>query len=296
MRQGIVFYEKAVATDPNYALAYAEMADAYRRLASAGFAHPTDVCPKARQYATRALELDRSLAEAHTALAWVLFMYEWEWDAAEAELKQALGLSPKSFDVRFAYAHFLSDAGRHDEAVAQIRRAKELGPTILIISATESMILNAAGREDEAVLAAKQALDFDENFWPAHLQLGSAYYRQKRFADAVAHLQRAKYIAPTAYQARSSLGLVYAVMGNKRAAYEILNELEDPGKDTYVPFHKIAMIYNALGKKEKALDLFDRALAEREAHLMDIRTERSLDNLRSDPRFIRLLKAMRLIP
>lgn len=294
MRQGIAFYEKAVTADPNYALAYAGMADAYRRLASAGFARPKEVCPKAREFATKALELDGSLAEAYIALGWIDFMYDWDWDAAEAKLKRAIDLSPNNPDAHFAYAHFLSDAGRHDEAVNEIRRARMLGQTTLITYAVESMILNAAGREDEAILPAKKTLDFDRNFWPARLQLGIAYYRQKRYGDAITELEKANELAPQAYQAMSSLGLVYAAMGDKKRAYAILNEMEHPTNGRYFPFHKLAIIYNALGQKEKALNLVERALEEHETHLVDIRSEKSWDNQRSEPRYRELLKKMNL--
>jgi DNA-binding winged helix-turn-helix (wHTH) protein/tetratricopeptide (TPR) repeat protein len=294
MRQGIAFYEQAIQADPNYALAYAEMADAYRRLASAGFAHPREVCPKAREFATKALELDASLAQAYIVLGWLDFMYEWDWGAAEANLRLAIDLKPNDPDAHFAYAHYLSDAGRHEEALAEIRRARELSPTTTITHAVESMILNAAGREDEAVLAAKKALDFDLNFWPARLQLGIAYYRQKRYAEAVTELEKANELAPDAYQALSQLGLVYVAMGNKKRVYSLLSEMESRSKESSFPFHRIAAIYNGLGQEKKALDLLERSLEERESHLMDIKIERGWDNLRSEPRFLNILQKMNL--
>ncbi len=294
MRQGIVFYEKAVKTDPNYALAYAEMADAYRRLASAGFARPKEVCPKAREFATKAVKLDESLAQAYIVLGWIDFMYEWDWEMAETNLKRAIDLSPNDPDAQFAYAHFLSDAGRHDEAVAAIRRARDLNPTTLITLAVESMILNAASREDEAVLSAKKTLDFDLNFWPARLQLGIAYYRQKRYAVAITELEKARELAPDAYQALSQLGIVFAAMGDKDRAYAVLRDMESRSKEQYIPFHLVAAIYNGLGQKQKALDLLEISLEERETLLVDIKIERGWDNLRSQPRFINILRRMNL--
>jgi DNA-binding winged helix-turn-helix (wHTH) protein/Tfp pilus assembly protein PilF len=294
MLHGIGFYEQAVQADPKFALAYAEMADAHRRLASAGFEAPTQVCPRARMFANEALRLDPSLAQAYVVLGWLDFMYEWDWSAAEKNFKRAIDLSPKDSDAYFAYAHFLSDAGRHEEAIAAIRRARELSPTNTITHAVESMIMNAAGREDEAVIAAKKALDFDLNFWPARLQLGLAYYRQKRFAEAATELERARELAPSAYQALSHLGVVYVAMGDKERAYKLLDEMEHPSEERYIPFHRIAAIYNVLGQEQKALELLERAVDERETHLMDIKVERSWDNLRSEPRFQAILRKMNL--
>ena len=290
--RAIGFYEQAIKADPKYALAYARMGNANRVLASAGFARPKDVLPRAQVLARKALELDESLAEAYLALGWLDFIYDWDWVSAETMFKRAIELSPNNFQSHIGYALFLTSMERHEEAVAEARRARELSPMTLIVLALESQILLAAGYEDEAVLRAKQALDFDPNFWVARLHLGGAYSRQKRYAEAIVELEKARAIAPKSFAPLMWLSGVYADMGDKERLYTILNEMEQQSKESYVPFHSFAAVYNSLGQKDRALDLLERSLEEREAHLDTIIIDRRWDNLRSNPRFLNLLRKM----
>ena len=199
LRQAIGFYEKAIKADPNYALAYAHMATAYRGLALAGFARLKEVLAKVESLARKALEIDESLGEAYLTLAW-LDGLNGDQASAETNYKRAIQLNPKDFQAHLGYAMFLSiTMKRHEEAVAEARQARELSPMTPIVLALESQILLAAGRQEEAVLRAKNALEFEPNLWVGHLHLGAAYRRQKRYAEAIVELQKAKELAPGSF-------------------------------------------------------------------------------------------------
>ena len=290
LRKSIGFYELAVTADANYALAYADMADSYRRLGLAGFARPNEVFAYAKSPAKKAMELDESLPQAYVVLGWIDFLYGWDWSAAEIKLKRAIELSPNNSDSHLAYAHFLSCAGRHQEAVSEVRIARALNPTTLILRAMESQFLLFAGQEDEAIFQSKKALDLDPNFWVALNQLGRSYSFQKRYNEAIVELTKAKELAPLSSEPPMQLGYVFAAMGNHKKAYEILNEMNRQSKVRFVPFYSFAMIYNGVGEREKALDLLDKSVDERESQLTFLQIDIRWNNLRSDPRFIKILE------
>lgn len=290
LRQAIGFYELAVTADPNYALAYSDMADAYRRLGIPGFAPPNEVFVQAKSQAKKALELDGSLPEAYAVLGWIDFLYDWDWNAAESKLKRAIELSPNNSDSHLGYAHFLSCFGRHEEAIAEVRLARELNPTTLIVLAMESQFLLFAGQEKEAIRQSKKALDLDPNFWVALNQLGRSYSFQKRYNEAIVELMKAKELAPGSPEPIMQLGYAFAAMGDHKKAHEILDEMKRQSKTRFVPFYSFAMVYNGLGHKEKALDLLDKSVDEREAQLTFLKVDVRWNNLRSDPRFVKIFK------
>jgi serine/threonine-protein kinase len=290
LRRGIGFYELAITADPNYALAYAEMADSYRRLGIPGFARSKEAFPQAKSIAKKALELDESLSQAYAVLGWVAFFYDWDWRDAEIKMKRAIELSPNDFDAHLAYAHFLSNAGRHQEAVAEVRLAKALSPTTLIVLSMESQFLLYGGQDEEAIQQAKKVLDIDPNFWVALNQLGRAYSFQKRYNEAIVELKKAKELAPGSVEPIMQLGYAFAVNGDHKKANEILDEMKQQSKDRFVSFYSFAMIYNGLGKTEKALKLLERSVEEREAQLLFLESDVRWDNLRAEPRFVEMVR------
>ncbi|MCM3903896.1 MAG: winged helix-turn-helix domain-containing protein [Pyrinomonadaceae bacterium] len=293
LRQAIGFYEQAIKADPNYALAYAHMATAYRSLAHAGFARLKEVLAQVEWLVRKALEIDESLGEGYFMLAW-LDNLNGDPASAETNYKRAIKLNPKDFQAHRGYAGFLSNMKRHEEAVAEARQASELSPMTPIVLALESQILRNAGKVDEAVLKAKNALEFEPNLWVGHLHLGAAYHRQKRYAEAIVELQKAKELAPGSYVPLSSLGRVYAEMGDKERVIAILKELEQQqAKKGHVPLHSIAWFYHWLGQNRKALDLLERSLEERDGLRANL-TDKGWDNLRSEPRFQNILRQLNL--
>jgi len=290
LHQAIGFYEQAIKADPNYALAYAHMAEAYTAMANAGFAYFKDVDPQIQTLARKALELDESLGEAHLQLARV-DSRAWNWTSAESRYKRAIQLSPNDSHAHIGYALYLTGMGRKEEAVEEARQAEKLSPTTPIVLALESQVLYWAGHADEAIRQAKKALDFEPNFWVAHLHLGLAYATQKRYSDAITELEKANELEPGTRRPKRYLAYVFAEMGNREKAFGILAEMKRSNNrpDSYY----LAKIYNALGEKDKALDLLERSLEEPE-QIGFIKTDRSWDNLRSEPRFKNVMRRMNL--
>jgi len=290
--KAIDFFDQAIKADPNYALAYAHKADAYRILGMSGFANYNDVLPKVLELAQRALEIDGSLAEAHLQVAWYDYVYLRNLTVAETEFKRVIEMSPSDFQAHLAYALLLSFTNRHQEAVAEARRARELSPMTPLMFALESQILLRAGHEEEAILQAKKALDFEPNFWVAHLYLGSAYASQNQYDQATAEYEKAIQLAPETFFPKTALARLLVRTGDHKKAYAIVRELESRRSERFVPLSQLAAIYNGLGNKDRALDLLEKAVEERELPRLNLREQPLFDNLRSEPRFQNILKRM----
>ncbi len=290
MRQAIKFYQQAIDADPGYALAYAGMADAYRTL-PIGYAVPAkEAFPQVKALARRALELDAQLAEAHTALGWAGFFFDWDWSAAEKEFKRALELSPNNSDAHRGYAHFLSNAGRHDEAIVEGRWARELDPLTLITNALEGQFLMFAGRNDEAITRLQKTLTLGPDFWSAHNMLGRVYLRQGRYAEAIAELSTAKQLSVGSTEPIMQLGYALAKSGNRAKALATIVELKSLAADRHVPVYTFAIIYNGLGETNEALNYLEKSLQEREVQITFIKIDTRWDNLRAEPRFQELMR------
>ena len=292
MRKAIGFYEMAIRTDPNYALAYAGMADAYRTLASAGYAPGNEVCPKAKELAERALTIDGSLAEAHIVLGWVALLYSWDWATAEKELQKAIELSPNDSEAHRAYAHLLSNSGRHEEAVREGRLARELAPLTLITAALESQFLKYAGRDAEALERATKTLELDPDFWVTHNIIGRIYLNQNRLPEAVAEFRRAVDLSGGSPEPLGQQGYAYAVSNDIERAREIIDRLENLSKERFVPAYSYALVYNGLGETEASLDELRRSFSSREVQLIFITVDPRWDNFRNEKRFVDLITEM----
>lgn len=290
--KAIDFFDKAIKADPNYALAYAHKADAYR-VVGGRFASNNEVWPKVLELAQRALEIDGSLAEAHLQIAHY-YSYLRDLTAAEAKFKQVIEMSPNDFQAHLGYALFLSNTNRHEEAIAEARRARELSPMTPLVFALESQILLRAGHKDDAILQAKKALDFEPNFWVAHLHLGLAYASQKQYDQANAEYEKAIQLAPETFSPKIALARLFILRGDHKGAYAIARELESHRSERFVPLSSIAEIYSGLGDKDRALDLFEKALKEGDIFGFNRLENPSFNNLRSEPRFREILRRLNL--
>jgi Flp pilus assembly protein TadD len=268
------------------------MADAYRTLAIAGYAPGNEVCPKAKELAERALAIDDSLAEAHIVLGWIHLLYTWDWSEAEKELVKAIERSPNDSEAHRAYAHFLSNAGRHDEAIREGRTARELAPLTLITATIEVQILFYADRDAEALDRGARTLELDPNFWVIHNVIGRIYLRQKRYPEAFAELQRAIELSGESPEAIAQLGYGYAISSANEDAYNTIHRLETLSKERFVPSYSFALVYNGLGKTDIALDHLDRAFQAREIQLSFLRVDPRWNNLRNEKRFTELITRM----
>ncbi|HEX9959542.1 MAG TPA: protein kinase, partial [Pyrinomonadaceae bacterium] len=223
-KRAVEYFNEAIATDPNYALAYAELAFTYRILVGSGSLDPKEFTPKAEAAALKALELDETLADAHFALAF-LKMNAWEWSAAEFEFKRAIELNPNLARAYIGYSGYLSRTGRHDEAIEEIRRAKELDPLSTIINGNYGLVLYFAGRYEEAIKILRETLEFDPNFSFAHLYLGYNYAANGMFAEAIEAYRKAFSLGQETPSNKIFLGAAYAGAGEKEKAETILSEL-----------------------------------------------------------------------
>ncbi len=294
IRKAIAFYGQAIELDPTYALAYAGMADAYRTLAITAYAPSKEVCPQAKALALQALKIEANLAEAHIVLGWIAFWYEWDWNVAESELKRAIELAPNNSDAHRAYAHFLSNLGRHDEAIAEGRRARELDPLSLITNALEGQFLFYAGRTDEAFTRYNKTLEIEPNFWTAHNHLGRVYIHQGRYAEAISALIKAKELSGGSTEPIAQLGYALAKSGNREQAQATLADLKSLAAKRHVPAYNFAMIYNGLGEKQEALNYLEKSFGEREVQLTFIKVDTRWDDIRVEPRFVDLMRRMNL--
>ena len=292
LQQGIEYFQQAIEAEPGYALAYAGLADSYNSLANYNALPPNEAFPKAREAATRALELDNSLAEAHTALAFTAFVYDWDWDGAEREFKKALELNPKYAPAYQWYASCLAILGRHDEAVVAAAKAKELDPLSLIVNAHLGRMFYYAGRYDEAVEQFQKILAHDPKFFVARRYLGQAYEEMARPDEAIRELSQAVNLSG-GVMVKGELGHAYAAAGKKDEARRILAELQAASSQQGRSF-LIAVIYAGLDEQDRAFEYLEKAYQEKAERMAYLKVDPRLKNLHHDPRFARLLQRIGL--
>jgi len=295
-KQAIQYFEQAIRLDSNYAPAYAGMADAYAELSNLDFLPPNESFPKARAAALKALDIDPSLPEAHTALAEVSWWYDWDWSAAEREFRRAIELNPTSAVAHFHYANMLSTMGRFDEAIAECKRAQELDPLSLIVNVGFGYIYTLAHRFDEAVPWYRKGLELDPNSNIGHAELAWNYAFKGQTKEAIAEYEKlAKVPTPRTDQLLSGgLGYVYAVSGKRDEALKIVSQFEKLASERYVDAYQIASVYAGLGAHDKAFHWLGIAAEERTASLVYLKTDPFFDNLHSDARFSDVLRRVGL--
>ncbi len=288
----ISYFEQAIELDPRYALAYTGIADAYRGRTVGGEMPSSEAMPKSKAAATRAIELDDRLAEAHANLGHIYFWYEWDWKAAENQHRRALELDPNSPDALQFYAHLLSGTGRHAEALAKIKRARELDPLNLRVGAIEGMLLLHAGKVDEAIARLQKTLELDPNHRITLMMAARAYAEKGMFAEAVAATNKAREISPISSEPIAYGTYALAKLGKIAEARAALEQLLKSSTERYVPPYSIALVYNALGESGKALDYLEKAFAEKDVRMVWLKVEPKWNNLRNEPRFVDLMRRM----
>lgn len=289
MRNAVTSFEEAIRLDPGYAPAYAGLAHAYHELAY--YVEPKEVMPKAKEAAIRALKLDDTDAEAHAALAWIKWHYDWDWSGAEEEYRRAIESNPSSRLAHAQYAVYLDAMGRLKESLQEHKMVLELDPLSLIGRTSLGNTYYAARRFDEAAEQYQKTLELDANFADAHAGLGMAYARQGKFQEAIAQLQKATQL-DTDPGFTESLAMVYAVSGNRNEAGKILDLLVKSSRKRYVPPVGIATIYSAMGKQDQSCKWLERGYDARDSSLADIYVDPDLDGLRSNPCFRNLIRRM----
>ena len=286
--KGRDYFQQAIDKDPNYALAYAGLADAYNALGGFDTLASKETFPKAREAAEKALKLDESLAEAHSALAVVKFSYDWEFTAAEREFRRALEINPNYSDAHKMNSYYLTAMGRFDDALKEMTRAQELDPLNLEKIAGSGEVLYHQRRYDQAIEQYRKALEMDPNSGFVHWALGRTLLAQGKYDEAVAELKKSIPLSGESPDEPAELARAYALSGRRDEARKILEELKSLSARKQVAPSVVAAIYGALGDKAQAFELFERAFKERDVILVLLNVEPMFDPLRSDQRFAEL--------
>ena len=285
------YFVRAIAADPGYALAYADLSDIYRSLANSGLVDPKEYLPKAREAAQRALTLDEGLADGHYALA-NLMTYSWEWADAEREYKRAIELNPNLALAHRWYATYLRLMGRHEQAISEITRARDLDPLSPGVNATVGYLLTSARRYDQAILALNKAIELDRAYPYTYLFFGHTYAAQGKYGEAVAAYTKAVELGLDTSPTQVYLGAAAAHAGDRPRALAVLERLRS-GKARSSPA-ELAILLTALGEREQAFASLEEAYRARDIQLQYLGVEPGFDPLRSDPRFQDLVRRVGL--
>ncbi len=276
------YFEEAIRIDPDYAPAYAGLANYY--LSNSDLL-PRVTMPQARQYAQKALDLDPALAEAHLVLGAVHFFGDRDWAGADREFKRAIELNPGDSEARRAYSSYLSALGRKEEAQAEVRRAQELDPLYIVTQVTSGWVFYFARRYDKAAEQCQMALELDPNSAGAYDCLGLSYAARGLYDQAIAACQQAVKLSGNAPSRAVGLGESYAAAGRKPEAQEVFRQLRERSTQTYVSPVFLARLYLAFGEREQALTRLEEAYENSDEYLVWLKEERAFDPLRADPRF-----------
>jgi serine/threonine protein kinase/tetratricopeptide (TPR) repeat protein len=297
IKKGIEYFNQAIEKDPSYALAHTGLADSYYLLASTAYgAFPSkEAFPRAKEAALKALQIDETLAEAHSSLAGVL-TNEWDWLGAEKEYKRSIQLNPAYATAHHFYAFYLAALGRLEKALAEIKHAYKLDPLSLIINRDLGLIFYYARQPDRAIEQYQKTLELDPNFLLAHQALGRAYLVKGMHQEALAEIQEAAHLSGESAVMSAALAHAYAATGQTAAARKILADLLERSKQSFVSPSSIAVIYAGLGDTENALRWLEQAFEERSVGLLTLKVHPIFDGLHPDARFQDLLRRIGLAP
>ncbi|MGH7632010.1 MAG: tetratricopeptide repeat protein, partial [Gemmatimonadales bacterium] len=294
LNEAIAYFEAAMAEDPDYALAYSGLADCYALHVDYRGMPVVEAMARSRELALRALELDDTLAEAHTSLAWVTFLHDWDWESAGRRFRRAIELNPRYATARQWYSWLLVSQGRIDAALAEARTAADLDPASVSIRRSLGWLNYYARRYDTAAEQLRRALAMDPTAEENHRILGLVLTQQGRHDEAAAAIREAIAGAGESAYARSALARALALAGRTDEARRLLAELELEGRSRYVSPVAYATAHIALGDTDEAFQWIERAFAERRGWLAYLRVEPIFDPIRGDPRFQALLDRMGL--
>jgi len=295
LTKAIDYFQLAIEKDPNYALAYAGLADCYSIIGSAivGTVPASGVAPKARAAALKSLELDDTLAEAHTSLATVRFNYDWDWNAAASGFRRAVELNPSYATAYQRNSLYLMSMGRTSESIAEMNRAHDLDPLSISMNFSLGWRLYMAREYDQAIEQLRNTIDMDTAFVLPHLVLGQVYEQKKAYDQAIAELRRATELSLGSPPVLAALARTLAVSGRITEARNLLEQLQLSKRQYVSPFY-VAIVYAGLGENERALDWLEKAYADHSNAIVFLKVDPQLDTLRSYPRFHELQRKLRL--
>ncbi len=285
MKKSIECFQEASQRDPNYALPFVGIADAFNILGFYGFMPPKDAFQKARASARRALQIDEHVGEAHASLGWVKTFFEWDWAGAEREYKRAIELNPHYPTSHEWYALFLGVMGRFEEALEEIAIARDHDPLSLIINSVAGVLFIFSRRYDKAIKQLSRTIEMDPTFALAHIWLGEAYMFSGRYDEAEAEFKKVLSQAPNMTYALADLGMTYGLSGQKEEARNILKQLDVIAGQAYLSMVLKAQVYIGLGMKDDAFTALDQAYEDRDSFVPYFKASPHYDRLRPDPRF-----------
>jgi TolB-like protein/Tfp pilus assembly protein PilF len=294
--KGVAYFQQAIQKDPNYALAYAGLANSYITLGMpwGGDMSPKEVLPQAKAAATKALEIDDSLGEVHLALARVIQLYDWDWPGVEKEYRRALELNPNDAWAHNWYGEYLQEMGRNEEAFVQMRQATALDPLSSGSASELGYVFYTARQYDQAIRAFQKSLELEPDKIDAHVGLGWVYDEKKMYGEAIAELEKAVNLSNRHELIVASLGKVLGDSGRKQEARKLLEELEERSKHRHISPCLIALVQIGLDERDQALASLEQGYTDRDQWMLYLKVDPHLDGLRSDPHFQDLLRRVGL--
>jgi serine/threonine protein kinase/tetratricopeptide (TPR) repeat protein len=293
VQQSIDFFQQAIQKDSRYALAYAGQADAYALLGDLNVLPAREVTPKVKAAASKALELDDTLGEAHTSLAFAKFR-EWDWAGAEREFKRAIELNGSYPTAHAWYGEYLMALGRFDQALAEMNRANELNPLSPAINLALGARFYYARQYPQAIEQCQKTLAMDGGFLAAHVFLGRAYLQKAAYTEGIAEFRKALQLSDGDTNELAALGLGLASSHQEAEARKIVDQLKERSQQTYVQPMWVAVIYLAMGNKDQAFDWIQKAFDDRSAWLVYLKVDPLFDGIRQDARFTDLMRRISL--
>jgi tetratricopeptide (TPR) repeat protein len=294
LQRAIAYFKQATEKAPHYALAYAGLADAYTILGNWSVLEPRQAYPQAKEAASRALELDSTLAEAHVALAFAQHLYDWNWIEAEHGFKRAIRLNPSYASGHSWYALFLATQKRHDESIAEGWRAQEVDPLSPIINSTAAWVHYEARQYGEAIRQCRTFLERNAEFPQTYLILGLAYTQEKMYQEAITAYEKGLALSGGLTELYAGLGFAYAASGRTADARCVGEELQRMSEAGYVPPYSRCVVQVGLGEKARALELLEQSCEHRNTWLILLGVEPMFDSLRSEPQFREILRRIGL--
>jgi len=294
IRKAFRHFEEAIEKDPGCVPAYTHLADVYAVIGLYSGLPPKQAHEAAMRSVRKALDLDGAYAEAHSSLAYVKFLYDWDFSGAEKSFRHSLVLNPNHATGHYWYALYLAAMGRTGESLDHIADALHLDPLSLVIYCNRGWVLYLSRRYDEAANQLRNTIEMDRNFALAHYFLGLVHLQQLRHSDAVAEFNKAKEGSDNHPASFAGLAAAAVLGGDRAEARRLLKSLEELARRRYVTPYYSALVYAALDNKELALDCLERAFEDRSPFLTNIRCDPALDSLRRERRFTKLLQRMRL--
>ena len=292
--KAIEYFQQAVNTDAGYALAYAGLADCYVLLGWNSYLPPKQAFPKAKAAVNSALQLDPDLAEAHTSLAAVLWLHDWQWDKAQTEFERSVELGPNYPTGNHWYAEFTMTMGRCTEAIGRFRKSQDLDPLSLIINVAVGWALYHSRSYDDAIEQLRRTVDLDPNYPVTYWILGLLLRKTGRYEQAIAEGEKGVELSGGSPLMRAALAHTFGTAGRTEKALGILNDLTELAKQKYVAPYFFAGIHVGLGENDRAIEYLEESYEERSHWLIYLHLDPSMDELREHPGFQDILRRVGL--